>query len=180
MSEAEVSQDLSARQPPGAALSLSEAATACSVSRNTIRRRLDAKRFPNAYKDANGRWRTAISDIGIPVGRPQTIPLDLAHLVRSGEHEVRIVTNMRIYWDSVRVGGAVAAGDFKTSTIDPSTAVLRERGAGRAAAVSCDVEVPIRSVRALPRLGGTSAVPGKTEHAPGRETVPVSQPSVSR
>ena len=40
-------------------------------------------------KDANGAWRTAIEDIGIPVGRPQTVVVNLArkgsarHLARS-------------------------------------------------------------------------------------------------
>src|SRR5206468_950667 len=29
-------------------------------------------------RDAAGKWRTAIADIGIPVGRPQTIVVDLA------------------------------------------------------------------------------------------------------
>src|SRR5207247_6401245 len=50
-------------------------------------------------KDAHGQWRTVIEDIGIPVGRPQTIVVELAASV----HEVRIVTNMRIYWDQIRV-----------------------------------------------------------------------------
>ena len=44
-------------------------------------------------------WRTIVADIGIPVGRPQTVTVDLAGRLRPGEHEVRIVTNMRIYWD---------------------------------------------------------------------------------
>src|SRR5205814_1394935 len=43
---------------------------------------------------ADGRWRTVIVDIGIPVGRPQTVAVDLAGLLRRGEHELRIVTNM--------------------------------------------------------------------------------------
>ena len=40
-------------------------------------------------RDAEGRWRPAIADIGIPVGRPQTIVVDLAPVLRAGEHTVR-------------------------------------------------------------------------------------------
>ncbi len=38
-------------------------------------------------KDAQGRWRRAIEQIGLPVGRPQTIPLDLSGVLRPGEHD---------------------------------------------------------------------------------------------
>lgn len=78
-------------------------------------------------RDAAGAWRTAIADIGIPVGRPQTIVVDLARELRRGEHEIRISTNMRIYWDQILVGRSVAT-DLKTTSIDPGTARLRARG----------------------------------------------------
>jgi cytochrome c-type biogenesis protein CcmH/NrfG len=91
-------------------------------------------------RDAGGRWRTIVADIGIPVGRPQTVTVDLAGRLRPGEHEVRIVTNMRIYWDRVLVGEAVSATlegerfsnerrrSFHTVGLDPTTATLRTRG----------------------------------------------------
>jgi hypothetical protein len=79
-------------------------------------------------RDARGAWRTAIPDIGIPVGRPQTMPIDLQGVLRPGEHEVRIVTNMRIYWDRIAIGRAVAIDDLPTALADPSSALLRERG----------------------------------------------------
>jgi Flp pilus assembly protein TadD len=54
----------------------------------------------------DGAWRTAIADLGVPVGRPQTIVVDLTGKVPSGAREVRIATSMRVYWDEVRVGTA--------------------------------------------------------------------------
>ena len=54
-------------------------------------------------RDASGRWRTAIDEIGIPVGRPQTIVVDLPDKCLAGAREVRIVTSMRVYWDQVLV-----------------------------------------------------------------------------
>src|SRR5439155_24815242 len=52
-------------------------------------------------KDASGYWRTVIDDIGVPVGRPQTIVVDLSGKFLSPAREVRIQTNMRIYWDQI-------------------------------------------------------------------------------
>ena len=79
-------------------------------------------------RDAAGRWRTIVRDIGIPVGRPQTVTVDLAGRLRPGEHEVRIVTNMRIYWDQVLVGTSVPTNDLQIRRLDPIAATLRVRG----------------------------------------------------
>ena len=79
-------------------------------------------------RDAAGRWRTEIADVGIPVGRPQTVVVDLAPHLRRGEHDVRIVTNMRIYWDQVRVGTRVATDGFVRTTSPAGRADLHERG----------------------------------------------------
>src|SRR5205085_2268037 len=54
-------------------------------------------------KDAAGRWQTAIAEIGIPVGRPQTIVVDLSAVHFTGAREVRLVTSMRVYWDRAQV-----------------------------------------------------------------------------
>src|SRR5258708_12629981 len=54
-------------------------------------------------KDARGNWRTVVEDIGIPVGRPQTVTVDLTGKFLSADREVRIVTNMRVYWDQILV-----------------------------------------------------------------------------
>ena len=78
--------------------------------------------------DTAGRWRTIVPEIGIPVGRPQTVTVDLAGRLRPGEHEVRIVTNMRIYWDRVLTAAAVPIDDRQIRPLDPMTATLRARG----------------------------------------------------
>lgn len=48
-------------QARGAALTLSEAAEACGVSRSTIRRR--QAEFEHAYQDQTGSWRVPVSDL---------------------------------------------------------------------------------------------------------------------
>ena len=52
-------------------------------------------------KDAAGRWVTVIEDMGMPSGKPKTIAVDLAGKLPSGAHELRIVTNMCVYWDEI-------------------------------------------------------------------------------
>ena len=55
------------------------------------------------FKAADGKWQTAIEDIGMPVGRPQTVVVDLTGRVPDSATEVRVRTTMRIYWDQVLV-----------------------------------------------------------------------------
>jgi tetratricopeptide (TPR) repeat protein len=79
-------------------------------------------------KDKRGQWKTVIENVGIPVGRPQTIVADLTGKFLSDSREVRIVTNMRIYWDQILVD--TSAGNFPTqlTRLAPSVADLSWRG----------------------------------------------------
>jgi len=79
-------------------------------------------------KDANGQWRTAISDIGIPVGRPQTMVIDLTDKFPTSNREVRIVTNMRIYWDQILVDTSSGDAPTQVSRLNPVSANLHWRG----------------------------------------------------
>ncbi len=79
-------------------------------------------------QDAGGSWQTVVEDIGIPVGRPQTIVVDLAGKWRGQSRRVRVVTNMRIYWDQVRVGAPVDSRGMQTARLLPARAELGERG----------------------------------------------------
>jgi Tfp pilus assembly protein PilF len=91
-----------------------------------------------AVRDNNGHWHTVIDNIGIPVGRPQTIVVDLSDKWMSASREVRISTSMRIYWDQIQVasrdrgltlsGALGTAGRIASTTLDPITANLRWRG----------------------------------------------------
>ena len=80
-------------------------------------------------KDAKGEWRTVIEDIGIPVGRPQTVTVDLSGKFLSPNREVRIVTSMRILWDQILVNtAAVDQRAVQLTRLDPATATLYWRG----------------------------------------------------
>ena len=76
---------------------------------------------------ADGTWATAVEQLGIPVGRPQTVVADLAGQL-GPSRRARVVTTMRVYWDQALV--AVPAPDvaLEPVVLDPARADLRERG----------------------------------------------------
>ena len=78
-------------------------------------------------KDQSGKWVTAMPEIGLPVGRPQTVVVDLSPFVARGAREVRIVTTLRVYWDQILLDTSVPAAHSQKS-IEASIAQLRWRG----------------------------------------------------
>jgi hypothetical protein len=79
-------------------------------------------------RDERGAWRTVIENIGIPVGRPQTVTVDLTGKFLSSSREVRIVTNMRIYWDEILSDTSSVESPSTITRLEPLTANLRWRG----------------------------------------------------
>lgn len=79
-------------------------------------------------KDAQGKWRTAIEDMGIPAGKPKTISVDLTGKFLSASREVRIVTNLCVYWDEIFLSEDTAKPDVVVSSIGADVADLHFRG----------------------------------------------------
>jgi hypothetical protein len=80
-------------------------------------------------RDADNTWRTIVPEVGIPVGRPQTIALDLTrHVPRAGGRiDVRVNTSMRVYWDQISMDTSSQA-PYTLTRLDPVNAQLRWRG----------------------------------------------------
>ena len=79
-------------------------------------------------KDKEGNWRTVIESMGFPVGRPQTVTVDLKGKFLSESREVRILTNMRVYWDQALVDDSGGERPFTVERLEAAAATLRERG----------------------------------------------------
>lgn len=79
-------------------------------------------------KNKAGEWETVIESIGIPVGRPQTLVVDLSGKFLTDSREVRIATNFKTYWDKIAVDTSEINSELKTTEIKSSQANLRERG----------------------------------------------------
>jgi tetratricopeptide (TPR) repeat protein len=82
-------------------------------------------------RDARGEWRTVMENVGVPVGRPQTVTVDLTGKFLSERREVRIVTNMRIYWDQILVDTSDGEFPVRVDRLEPARADLRWRGYSR-------------------------------------------------
>jgi tetratricopeptide (TPR) repeat protein len=82
-------------------------------------------------RDASGSWRTVIEDMGIPAGKPKTIVVDLAGKFLSEAREVRIVTNLCVYWDEIYLSEDPDAPEVRLTEASAVSAVLRFRGFSR-------------------------------------------------
>lgn len=89
--------------------------------------------------DENGHWVTVLPDMGFPAGLPKTMLVDLTGRFLTDDYRVRIVTNMRIYWDQILVSDQAMAWDesalrstsslpLRVVRLSPSRADFRWRG----------------------------------------------------
>jgi len=82
-------------------------------------------------KDAAGRWQTVIEDMGIPAGKPKTIVVDLTGKFLSASREVRIETNLCVYWDEIYLAEDRGEPAVERTEMAPAAAELRFRGFSR-------------------------------------------------
>jgi hypothetical protein len=78
-------------------------------------------------QDEKGRWQKVL-DVGVPVGRPQTVIADLAGKWRGPSRKIRVMTSMRIYWDRVLVDTSGTRAKFDAQWVEADRATLSERG----------------------------------------------------
>jgi lipoprotein NlpI len=79
-------------------------------------------------KDSAGRWRTVIEDMGIPSGAPRSIAVDLTGKFLSASRQVRIVTNLCLFWDQIFLSEETAAPEARLTPMDAASAELLLRG----------------------------------------------------
>jgi tetratricopeptide (TPR) repeat protein len=84
-------------------------------------------------KNARGEWVTVIDDMGIPAGKPKTIAVDLTGKWLSASREVRIVTNLCVYWDEIFLSEDASAPEVRLTPIGAAFADLHFRGFSRPA-----------------------------------------------
>lgn len=79
-------------------------------------------------KNRKGEWQTVIDEIGISIGRPQTLVVDLTGKFLTDSRQIRIVTNFKTFWDKIAVDTSEQIADLKTVELKPAQADLRARG----------------------------------------------------
>ena len=79
----------------------------------------------------DGEWETVIDKLGFPMGKDKTVIADLSGKFLSGDHRVRIRTNMEIYWDYVFFSDCLSNASVISTMINPVSADLHYRGFSR-------------------------------------------------
>jgi len=54
----------------------------------------------------NGQWVRVVDDMGFPAGGPRTMTADLTSKLPLGTQQIRITTNLQIYWDNILIDTA--------------------------------------------------------------------------
>ena len=83
-------------------------------------------------KDAQGKWKTVIEDMGMPSGKPKPMAVDLTGKFLSASREVRIVTSLCVYWDEIYLFENNVPPQTRLTEIAMSSADLHFRGFSRA------------------------------------------------
>ena len=79
-------------------------------------------------KNAQGDWVTVIEDMGLPAGKPKTIAVDLSNVFLSEARQIRIVTNLCVYWDEIFMGETPDAPPVRLTPLYAASAQLGFRG----------------------------------------------------
>ena len=75
----------------------------------------------------DGRWLAVAEEFGYPAGMPRTLALPLGDLP-SGTRQLRLSSNMEIYWDRLRVVAGEAPPDVVPATVAPVSARVARTG----------------------------------------------------
>jgi Tfp pilus assembly protein PilF len=78
-------------------------------------------------RTSGGAWRTLVADVGTPVGRPQTLVVEIGDVAKEGS-QFRLRTNMRIHWDAITIADVASDRPLATHNHRLSQAVLHWRG----------------------------------------------------
>ena len=79
-------------------------------------------------QDAAGKWVRVIDDLGFPAGLARTMTADLTGKLPSGTRRIRISTNLKVYWDRIRVDNSPADLAYSLREIPLAGAKLDFRG----------------------------------------------------
>jgi Flp pilus assembly protein TadD len=59
--------------------------------------------YVEAQDTATGKWTRVVEDMGFPAGLERTMVADLSGKLTAGTRRIRMVTNLKIYWDAMRI-----------------------------------------------------------------------------
>ena len=79
-------------------------------------------------QDQQGNWKKVVDDMGFPAGLERTMVADLTNKIPGGTKRIRIVTNLKIYWDAIRIDQTPEIKEVQVSEVPLSAASLEFLG----------------------------------------------------
>jgi hypothetical protein len=77
--------------------------------------------------DGNGGWREC-GPIGFPAGKLKTMAFDVTGLLNRDDPRLRLSSTLRLYWDSIRLATDDDDAPRVTTSLEPASAKLWQRG----------------------------------------------------
>ena len=74
--------------------------------------------------DAQGKWTRVLEDMGFPAGLERTMIADLTGTLPAGTRRIRIVNNLKIYWDAIRIDQTPDVQDVRAAQVPLAKAAL--------------------------------------------------------
>jgi tetratricopeptide (TPR) repeat protein len=74
--------------------------------------------------DAHGKWIRVVDDMGFPSGLERTMIADLTGKLPPGTQRIRIVNNLKIYWDAIRIDQTPESSDMRVTEVPLANAML--------------------------------------------------------
>jgi len=75
-------------------------------------------------QDSAGKWVRVVEDMGFPAGLERTMVSDLTGKLPQGTRRIRIVTNLKIYWDAIRIDQTLDNSQVRVSEVPLANAAL--------------------------------------------------------
>ena len=75
-------------------------------------------------QDAEGKWVRVVEDMGFPAGLERTMVADLTGKLPPGTRRIRIVNNLKIYWDAIRIDQTAEPQDARVAEVPLADAEL--------------------------------------------------------
>jgi Tfp pilus assembly protein PilF len=80
--------------------------------------------YVEALDASTGKWTRVIEDMGFPAGLARTMTTELTGKLPAGTRRIRIVNNLKIYWDAIRVDQTPDQKDVRVSEVPLAYAAL--------------------------------------------------------
>jgi tetratricopeptide (TPR) repeat protein len=78
--------------------------------------------------DAQNKWTRVVEDMGFPAGLERTMVSDLSGKLPPGTRRIRIVSNLKICWDAIRIDQTPTAQEIRTAEVPLAKASLEFLG----------------------------------------------------